>query len=91
MTAGVLVGGLPGIAGTALQSPRPGRITAVSLPLLASAGVALAGGLAAVAVVLDRSPAPQPSLVCRSSFSISVKDFGAPPGCGLPSLRPTAR
>ncbi|MEU7137248.1 iron ABC transporter permease [Streptomyces sp. NPDC046261] len=76
MTAGLLVGALLGVAGTALQavsrnvlaSPDTLAVnagsylalglaaaTGVSLPLLASSGVAFAGGLAAAAVVLGLS------------------------------------
>lgn len=76
MTAGLLVGALLGMAGTALQAVSRNvlaspdtlavnagsymalglvAVTGVSLPLLASAGVAFVGGLAAAAVVLGLS------------------------------------
>ncbi|MGW6888799.1 iron ABC transporter permease [Streptomyces chartreusis] len=76
MTAGLLVGALLGMAGTALQAVSRNvlaspdtlavnagsymalglvAVTGVSLPLLASSGVAFVGGLAAAAVVLGLS------------------------------------
>lgn len=76
MTAGLLVGALLGMAGTALQAVSRNvlaspdtlavnagsymalglvAVTGVSLPLLASSGVAFLGGLAAAAVVLGLS------------------------------------